>query len=72
MGRASRRDRREGASMKYTLEDVNPFRHNCGHYPEWVVVEAANGRFETRADAEREAAWLNRASAEAWLAYLRA
>lgn len=70
--------------MFYELRDINPYHHNCGHYPEWVVREQEGDppspvpatrrgtplAHADRADAEAAAARLNAASLKAWRDFL--
>ena len=54
----------------YDLKDTNPHYHNCGHYPEWTVVEALSGPYDTREEAEARAMKLNEKSSQRWRDFL--
>lgn len=61
--------------MTYELVDVNPYFFNCGHYPEWEVVECdkpVDGQnvFETYEEAQARADRRNEHSARRWREYL--
>lgn len=61
----------DGPSPGYVLVDVNPNYFNCGHYPEWEVVEVEDGaEFETREAADALAAERNKLSARRWRTFL--
>ena len=54
----------------YKLIDTNPFYYNCGHYPDWEVVEDPDGPYKTFHEAEAKASQLNRKSDSNWRSYL--
>jgi len=63
----------------FQLIDVNREHNNCGHYPEWVVVEVETGRgphknnggvFNHRHEAQQEAATKNLKSWNRWKRFL--
>lgn len=59
----------------YSLKDVNRNFFNCGHYPQYVVVDggtagAKRTRYPTREAAQARADYLNAKALREWNAFL--